>query len=199
LAPVAAFYLAFRVDGLLAGVVLAAIVGTSLYILERRRGRAGQLARLSLAFVLLQAGVGVLSRSVTVYFVQPVVIDLVLATVFIGSAVLKRPVTAAPARDAFPFPPEVRDSRTYSRVFSRMAVLWGVYFLLRAAVRFVAVRTGQVETILVVNAVSDIPPVMGLMLFSVWYSVRSFRASSEWGPAIAALAEQSSPVLPLAD
>ena len=199
LAPVAAFYIAFRLEGLMAGVGLAAVVGISLYVLERRRGRAGALARLSLAFVLLQAAVGVLSRSVILYFAQPVLIDLALAAIFIGSTLLRRPITAAPARDAFPFPPEVSEARTFNSVFGRLALVWGVYFLVRATVRFAALRTGHVETILLVNVASDLPLVIGLLVFSIWYSVRGFRIGAEWGPAIAVLEEQSRPAPPLAD
>ena len=41
--------------------------------------RTGLLARLSLGFVVVQAAVGFASRSATIYFLQPVILDVVLA------------------------------------------------------------------------------------------------------------------------
>lgn len=188
--PVAAFYLGFRTRGLLLGIVLATIVALALYLLERRRGRAGAVARISLGFILLQSLVGFLTRSVTLYFLQPVLIDLVMGVVFGGSAVIRRSIIGAAARDAFPFPPDVAESVTFRRVFGRLSYLWGAYFLVRAGVRLLALRTGRVETILLVNTISDVPFVIGLIGFAIWYSVHAFRHSAEWGEAIQMLESQ---------
>jgi uncharacterized membrane protein len=186
------FYLGFKlpdlthwpIPGLVLGIVLGAATGVGLYLLEIRSGRTGILARLSLGFVILQAAVGLVSRSVTIYFVQPVLIDIALAAVFIGSVVISRPIVGATAKDTFPFPPQVAESKTYMRVFGRLSLLWGFYFLLRAGIRMLAVRTGKVETILIVNTVTDIPFVAGLIALSAWYGVHGFRRSTEWGPLI---------------
>jgi len=190
--PVAMFYLGFRlpdllhlpVDRLLLGIALGAPTGIGLYVLEVRSGRSGVLARLSLGFVILQSAVGLISRSVTLYFLQPVLLDVLLASIFIGSAVISRPLIGAAAKDTFPFPPQVAESATFRRVFGRLSLLYGFYFFLRAGVRLLGVRTGHVEMMVIVNAVTDAPFVIGLIIFSAWYAVHGFRASEEWGPLI---------------
>jgi uncharacterized membrane protein len=185
LGPVLAFYAGFKLVGLLLGIALASVVGIGLYLNETRRGRTGVLARLSLGFVLLQAAVGLISRSATIYFLQPVLLDVALAAVFLGSVAISRPVIGLSAMDTYPFPPQVADSATFRQVFGRLSVVWGVYFLLRAGVRLAGLRTGHIDTILVVNTVTDFPFVIGLIAYSTWYGVRGFRKSKEWGPLIA--------------
>jgi intracellular septation protein A len=185
LGPVLAFYIGFKLVGLLLGIALGCVVGVGLYLHETRRGRTGVLARLSLGFVLLQAAVGFISRSATIYFLQPVILDVALASIFIGSVAISRPVIGASAKDTYPFPLQVAGSATFRRVFGRLSLVWGVYFLLRAGVRLVALRTGHIDTILVVNTVSDFPFVIGLIAYSTWYGVYGFKDSQEWGPMIA--------------
>jgi intracellular septation protein A len=187
LAPITAFYVVFKLTGnqLLPAVVVGAAVAMAAFLWERRKGRAGVLARLSLGFVVLQAAIGILSRNPILYFAQPVLIDTILAVIFIGSVPLGRPIIGMTARDAFAFPAEVDGSTTFRRVFGRLSIVWGVYFLLRAAIRLAALRTGKVDSIVLINAVTDAPLVVTLIVFTTWYSVRGFRNSEEWGPHLA--------------
>jgi hypothetical protein len=187
IAPVAVFYLLYRLTGnqLLPGVAGGTVVAVGLYFYETSRGRSGVLARLALGFVLLQAAIGFLTRSAQLYFAQPVILDLVLGGVFIGSVALRRPIVGATARDAYPFPPQVTESATFRRVFGTLSLIWGGYFWLRSVVRLAGVMTGKVDTMIIVNAVTDVPFVIALIAFSTWYGVHGFRRSEEWGPLIA--------------
>ncbi|MFN2465461.1 MAG: VC0807 family protein [Candidatus Dormibacteria bacterium] len=187
LAPITSFYVVFKLTGnnLLPAVIAGSVVAIGAFLWERAQGRAGMLARLSLGFVLLQAVVGIVSRNPILYFAQPVLLDTLLAAIFIGSVPLGRPLIGTTARDAFEFPEGVVESQTFSRVFGRLSIIWGVYFLLRAALRLAILRTGKVDSIVLVTALSDAPLVIGMIVFTTWYSVRSFRRSEEWGPALA--------------
>ncbi|MDQ6747208.1 MAG: hypothetical protein M3010_03760, partial [Candidatus Dormibacteraeota bacterium] len=129
--------------------------------------------------------VGIVSRNPMLYFAQPVLIDTVIGLMFIGSVPLRRPIIGATAKDAFPFPDEVVESATFQKVFGRLSLTWGVYFLLRAGLRLAVLRTGKVDSIVLINALSDAPLVIALIVFTTWYSVRGFRRSEEWGPTLA--------------
>ena len=62
--PVAVFYLGWKLGGLVAGIILASAVGIALDLYERRRGRAGALALVSVTTrVLLQAILGLATDS----------------------------------------------------------------------------------------------------------------------------------------
>jgi intracellular septation protein A len=182
--PLLVFYVGWRLAGLAVGI--AAATALSLFALwyERRRERTARMALLSLGFVLFQAAVGLLSRSATLYLAQPVLLSAGFGAAFVASVALRRPLAGVFADEIFPFPPEVKESRTYRRVFSRISMAWGVYQLARSATRLLMLGTGTVEAFLAVNFVTGVPLTAALMSWSIWYAVRGFRSSEEWGWAL---------------
>src|SRR2546426_12263638 len=65
--PVLAFYVAWKLFGLVAGIVLATLVSVLAYRHERKNDRMGRMPLLSLGFVVVQGIIGLASRSATVY------------------------------------------------------------------------------------------------------------------------------------
>jgi intracellular septation protein A len=182
--PLLTFYVVWKLAGLVAGIAAATVVSLLAYRYEKRRDRSGVMTRISLAFVFVQAGVGLLSRSEIVYLAQPVLLNGVFGLAFLGSAALGRPLAGVFAQEFYPFPAEVRESRTFRRVFGTVSIAWGVYQCLRSAVRLLTLTGGSVEAFLVVNVVTGVPLTMGLMTWSIWWSIRAFRRSEEWGWAL---------------
>jgi hypothetical protein len=91
------------------------------------------------------------------------------------------------AEELFPLPDEVKASRTHRRVFSLISLAWGAYMVLRSALRLVVLVTLGIDAFVAVGFVTGFPLTMALMSWSIWYGVRGFRRSEEWGPAIAEL------------
>src|SRR5437764_14287365 len=81
--PVLFFYAGWKLSGLVLGVILATAVGAGAYLYERHKERPGMVARLSLAFVIIQGVVGLTFGSAKVYLAQPVILNLVLDLVFL--------------------------------------------------------------------------------------------------------------------
>ncbi len=179
--PVLAFYLVWKLWAIVPGIVAATLVSVVAYHYERRRDRTGAVARLSLGFVLVQALIGVVSNSATVYLAQPVLLSGALGLAFLVSAAIGRPLAGVFAQEFYVFPEEVRTSKTFRHIFGTVSFAWGAYQLSRSIIRFVALTAGSVEAFLVVNVVTGIPFTLALMTWSVWYSVRGFRRSEEWG------------------
>ena len=178
--PVAAFYLGWTLGGLVVGILLASAVGIALDLYERRRGRAGALALVSVAFVLVQAAVGLAADSAVVYLAQPVVVGAIWGVANIGSALVGRPLAGIFADAWYPFPAEVKASRTYRRVFGVESIGWGVYLLARSAIRMVALAGGSIGAFAVVQFVTGAPFSIALVAWSVWYATRAFERSTEW-------------------
>src|SRR2546427_5818630 len=65
--PVLAFYVAWKLFGLVAGIVLATLVSVLAFRHERKNDRKGRMPLLSLGFVVVQGVIGLASRSATVY------------------------------------------------------------------------------------------------------------------------------------
>lgn len=187
--PPLAFYVGWKTGGLVPGIALATLVSLLGFRLERRSGRPGFMARMSLAIVVVQAVIGLAAGSECVYLAQPVLVNAAFGLGFVGSVLIRKPLAGAFAGDLFPFPDEVRTSETFRRVFTTESLVWGVYLCVRSVVRLVTLSTSSVEAFLVVNMATGMPLIALLMSWSIWYGVRGFRRSEEWGPAIRALEE----------
>lgn len=187
--PPLAFYVGWKAGGLIPGIAASTAVSLLAWRVERKAGRPGFMARLSLGLVVLQAVIGLIANSERVYLAQPVLVNAALGLAFLGSVALRRPLAAAFAEEMYPFPDEVRQSVTFRRIFGRISMLWGTYLCLRSATRLVALQAASIEEFLIVNFATGMPLMAVLMAFSIWYAVGAFRRSDEWGPAIRLLDE----------
>jgi intracellular septation protein A len=185
--PVLAFYVLWKLWGLVPGIAAATAVSLVAYRYERRRDRPALVVRISLVFVLVEAAVGLWTGSAEIYLAIPVVTNAAYGLVFIGSILVGRPLAGIFADELFPMPEEVKASRTHRRVFGLISLAWGAYMVLRSALRLVVLAALGVDAFVAVGFVTGFPFTMALMSWSVWYGVRSFRRSAEWGPAIAEL------------
>ena len=183
--PLATFFAGWKLIGLTAGIVLALVFGVSVFLHERRQGRPAALVRVALVIVCLRAVVGFSSGSASVYLAQEIGIDLLLAGTVLGSLAAGRPLTAWIAADVYPFTPEMRDSDTFRHVMRTITLVWGAYFLIRAAVRLVALLTLSTDSYVLVIALSDAPFLIALLAWSVYYSFNEFRRSEQWGALLA--------------
>lgn len=178
--PVLAFYVGWKLVGLALGIGLASVAALLSYRYERRRERPGIIARMALVFIVLQALIGLASHSAKIYLAQPVLANGAFGLAFLISVLVRRPLAGMFAREMYNFPPEVRSSATFATVYSRISTAWGIYLLLRSAMRLVSLSM-SVERYLVVNLATGLPLTAAMISWSVWYSVRMFRRSEEWG------------------
>jgi intracellular septation protein A len=182
--PVAAFYVAWKLGGLAAGIIAATVVALGIEWYERRHGRRGALALVSAAFVLVQGVVGLVADSAVVYLAQPVLVSAIWGIANIVSAWIGRPLAGVFADAWYPFPPEVRSTAAYRQIFGFESVVWGLYLLGRSAVRMLALVGGGVGFFVAIQFVTGIPVTVVLVLWSIWYARRSFerRLSDETSP-----------------
>ena len=183
--PLATFFLGWKLIGLTAGIVMAVVFGVSVFLYERRQGRPAALIRVSLVLVAIRAIVGLSSGSASVYLAQEIAIDLLLGSAVLGTLAAGRPISSWIAADVYPFTEEMRESRTFQEVMHRITLVWGVYFLLRAAVRLGALLTLSTDSYVLVVALSDVPFLIGLLAWSVHYTLSAFRRSEQWSSLFA--------------
>ena len=186
LGPIAAFFIGWKLVGLVAGIGLATVFALAMYRRERSHGRPALVVRVALGLVLVRAIVGLISGSAKVYLGQEVVLDALIGITVFSSVFVGRPLAQAFGREVYPFPEEVRSSATYARTFRTITLVWGAYFLLRSGVRLAALLTLSVDGYLLVDALSGAPVLVTLLAWSVVYTARMFRRSDEWGGEIVA-------------
>ena len=163
--------MAWRLWGTAAGITAATAVSAALYLYERRSGRDGLLVRIALAFVVVQAAIGLVSGSATVYLATPVVANAVWGLAFLGSAAIGRPLAGALACAWYPFPPAFRQTAAFKRVYGVESVVWGLYLLARSGLRLLALTAG-VGSFLVVTFATGTPLMLALVAWSIWYAIR---------------------------
>ena len=185
--PVLAFYVLWKLWGLVPGIVAATAVALLVYRYERQQGRPALVVRIALVFVLIQAVMGLWTGSAEIYLAIPVFVNAAYGLAFIGSIGIGRPLAGVFAEEMLTLPDEVKASRTHRRTFGLISLAWGSYMVARSALRLLVLEALGVDAFVAVGFVTGFPVTMALMSWSIWYGVRSFRRSDEWGPAIAAL------------
>ena len=170
--PLGAFYAGLKLEGLAAGIVASALVSVLIYLYERRAGRDALLVRLSLGFVAVQSIIGLAADSTTVYLAQPVLVAAAWGLAFLVSVPLGRPLAGALARAWYPFPPWLRETSTFKRVYGIESLVWGAYFLARSGVRLAILLNGSLESFLLVTLLTGTPAMLLLLAWSIRYSIR---------------------------
>ena len=170
--PVLVFYVCWKTLGLVAGIVAATGVTAAAFVWERRHARSGLGASIGLAIALVQAVTGLLSGSARWYFAPAVIANTLGGLVFLGSVMIGRPLAGVFATDSYPFPPEVKASAAFRRVFGRISLVWAAYMLGRGVLRLLLLLYTSVEAFLVVSVISGIPLSAAIMAWSFWYAVR---------------------------
>jgi hypothetical protein len=184
LGPILLFYAGWKLVGLTAGILGATTFALATFVWERRHARAGLGAALGLTIALTQAAAGLATGSPIAYFVPGIVANSLYGVAFIVSVALGRPLAGVFAQDTYAFPPAMRTSATFRRVFSRVSLAWGIYLLLRSGVRLLTLSWRDVDVIVAVNILTGVPFTAALTTWSIWYGVRGFRRSDEWRSAL---------------
>jgi len=116
---------------------IVATLGWMYLVLGLRWWRQGRLpGTLVLAAGMFhgRAAVALATASAAVYLLQPIAGSLVMATLFLGSAFIGRPVTIRLARDFVHVPAHVLARAQVQRMFTQVALVWGLSRVIDAAV-----------------------------------------------------------------
>ena len=170
--PSVAFYLGWKLHGLVAGVIAATVLTVVVYVRERRQQRPGVAARIGLAIAMVQAAAALITGSPIGYFAPPIVVSAVYGVAFLGSVVIGKPLAGVFALEAYPVRPEVRQHPEVRRTFSRISVAWGCWMLFRSAFRLVILLTLSVDLYVLLNALTATPGTVGMLAWSFWYGQR---------------------------
>jgi len=172
--PVLVFYVAWKAAGLGAAIAASTAVSLVLAAWLVRRGRGVALVAVGATFVVIQALVALAAHSATVYLAQPVVLSALWAVAYFVSVVIGRPLIGVFASAWYPFPAWFRASESYRREFGLQSLVWGVYCLLRAALRLFVLLHDGVGGFVVVSVVTGFPVFAALLAWGLWHARRAF-------------------------
>ena len=172
--PVAVFYGAWRAFGLAAGIGASTLVSVALALWLVRLGRDVGLVVVSAVFVVIQAVVGLVSGSATVYFAQPVVLSALWGVAYAGSVAVGRPLVGVFASAWYPFPAWFRESEPFRREFGLQTLVWAAYCVARASLRLVVLLHSGVGGFVIVSLLTGVPPYIVLVVWGIWHARRRF-------------------------
>ena len=121
-----------------AGLVpaMGAVLGWAALVIGARRLMRRDMPRtllLCTGMLVSRVIVALIMSSAVVYVLQPALGSVLMFLLFVGSAMLGRPITARLAKDFVRLPAELFAHRTVNRVFVEVALLWGGSRLIDAA------------------------------------------------------------------
>ncbi len=174
--PFAVFYVVLVLFGF-KGALLAGLGWSYAAIGTRLVRRQRPSATLLLGAVLLTARtvVSFITGSALLYFAQPTAGTCLVAFVFLGSALVRRPFIERLARDYCPLDPNVVARPAVRRFFIRVSLLWAVVLLSNAAFVLWLLFTSSLHAFVVERAaVSWFLTLAGIGLSVAWF-VRTMR------------------------
>jgi hypothetical protein len=121
-----------------------------------------------------RVAVALVASSAFVYLLQPVIGSVVMATLFLGSAALGKPITVRLARDFVHVPLHVLDRVAVHRMFKQVALLWGGSRLVDAAMSLGFLHFGVTAGLLSRALLSPLLTVLAVGVCAVW-GVRALR------------------------
>ncbi len=124
--------LVFSVDTALI-VALGWMIGALCWRRLTRRPVSGLLV-LALGIMAVKTGFTLATGNTFVYFVQPVVVDAVVATVFVASVWTARPIVARIAPDFYPVDSALAARPRMRRLFRQLTLLWGVVIAIKGTI-----------------------------------------------------------------
>lgn len=153
LVPAAVFYALFAAAGVWTAILatLAWSYGTLGWRAATGR-RTPALLVLTTGVLTARTAVALATDSAFVYFLQPIVMDGVIAVAFLGSLVLGRPVVGRLAGDFYPVDAELAARPRVARLFRGLTALWAALWLLKGALGLWLLLTQPLATYVPVKA-----------------------------------------------
>ena len=178
LIPLALFYGGLRLLGLW-GALLAALIWSYSSLLRRlvTRRRVPGLLMLGIVGLTARTAMALATGSAFLYFLQPTVGTVLVATVFLGSALLRRPLAQQLASDFMPLPETLLSHDRMRRFFQRISLLWAAVFLVNAGISLWLLVSQSLATFLWTRTVASVTLTCLAIAISTHYFHRCVRAT----------------------
>ena len=167
--PTALLVVLMHTSGLL--IALVAALGWCYLSMAVRWARGHQLPGtmfVCIAAMTGRVGIALATSSAFVYFLQPALSSGLMALLFVGSAIIGRPVTMRLARDFIAIPAHILSRRRVRRLFTEVALLWGLSRLIDAALSMGMLHISVDMAALSRSVISPVLTVLTILGCAVW-------------------------------
>ncbi|NYJ73778.1 MULTISPECIES: hypothetical protein [Allobranchiibius] len=154
-----------QVGGLIAVLVWCAL---TLAIRWRQGHHVPRTLLLAVAMLVGRTSIALALSSVYVFLLQPIAGSALMATIFLVSAAVGRPITLHLARDFITLPQFFLDDRRARRMFTQVCVIWGVSRLIDVAMSVGALHLGMSTGVLSRGLLSTSLTVLSVVICTAW-------------------------------
>lgn len=131
-------------------------------------GRVPGVLLLAITMLVCRTAVALALSSVYVYLLQPVVGSVFMASLFIGSALVGRPITLRLAQDFVHLPVQLTEDRRVRRMFVQVSLLWGISRLLDAGMSLGVLHWGVAAGVFSRGAFSGLLTALSVGVCAYW-------------------------------
>ncbi len=170
LIPLGLFYGGLQLFGLW-GALLAALIWSYTALLRRlvTRHRVPGMLMLGIVGLTARTALALATGSAFLYFLQPAVGTGLLATVFLGSVLLGRPLALRLAADFMPLPEALLAHHGVRRFFQRVSLLWAAVFLANTGISMWLLVSQSLATFLWSRTVASLALTGLAIVVSTWW------------------------------
>ncbi len=122
---------------------------------------------LTVAIMAVKTSIAFATGNTFIYFVQPVFVDVAVATLFLGSLWSARPVVARLAPDFYPMDAVTAARPRVRRLFRHLTLMWGLVILVKGSITlwllvslstvdFVLIKGGVIITLTLTTAAATV-------------------------------------------
>ena len=179
LIPAVLFYFSMMYLG--TGAAMIIVLGWTYGAVFRRLAQGHRIPGVLILATIgltVRTAVGILSGSAFMYFIQPVATTVVLAGVFLGSALIGRPLIARLAGDFCPMDSAIGLRPPVAQMFSGLTLLWAGIHLLNAAATFTLLVSLPLHTFVAIKTGASLAITFVAILFTISWAMRVARSEN---------------------
>jgi intracellular septation protein A len=134
-APAILFATNLVLFNLATAMIVALVWMTGMMTWRHASGRPlSGLLLLTAVIMVVKTSIAFATGNSFIYFVQPAVVDVTVATCFLGSLWSSRPLVARLAPDFYPMDADIAARPAIHRLFRRLTLLWGLVILTKGCI-----------------------------------------------------------------
>jgi len=156
-APIALFYVVFATTGVWTAMAAALVWSYGAIAFRALTGRRTSGLLILTATVLTgRTLIALVASSTFLYFLQPIISDVVVGTTFLLSLASARPMVARLAGDFYPMDHELSLRPRIRKLFRNLTVMWATLCLSKALFVFWLLHSQSLDTFVLVQGVSAV-------------------------------------------
>ena len=183
--PAALFYTTFVLAGVWTAILVALCWSYGAIIFRAMTGRrTSGLLIITASLITLRTVVSLAAGSTFLYFLQPIISDMVVGTTFLLSLATARPLVAGLAGDFYPMTEELRLRPRVQRLFRNLTVMWAVLCISKASFTLWLLQSQSLEDFVLIKSVTVLAVNMSAAAATIAVATLCARREGLLGPRL---------------